>query len=793
VGRRGVLRLLAAGAAAACRPLRVEAGRDRPPGPRETAGEPVPQPTASPLPGAVPRPTATAAPSLGKLAYVQGGDLWVKEPPDGEARRLTQDGRNGSPLWSPSGGWLAFRKGPQLWVARGAGTDARAVDGARSGPGQPVAWSPVADRIAYATPDGLFVESADGAERRRLVATPAREGSGVLGLAWSPDGRWLAFERLEWGPEGTPVRSGLFRVKTDGSEVHPLHLNPDGAALRSHLAGWAPDGRAVLFWQGILSASIAMDGLALRLVPAAGGAAAEISPAVLLHPDLLAWSPDGRRLAFVDGGGRMTWANKTLAVADASLRVERLSPGGRADLHPAWSPDGRWIAHASGPAEPRDAGGDGVKRVLARRRIRLVAPDGSGTRQLTDDARFRDERPRWSADGTHLLLARLEDEQAQLWLMRADGSGQRRVVEELTPGPGWHGTYGHLEWGRLYDWWTGPPAGRPAAPLPPGSAASPEPGTPSAVPAVGPFEPASFRRLARPDDLTHEVKRRGSTQPVYVVDPEVVVRVPVRGVERLDVAVTLSARDTVSVASGRPDADGIVELRLHLPEAGVVYVVQGLAVLDGQGPPRAGGAVNGRGERVLPAGAFLAMAEPAPGPPTGGAGDDAWAALRARLPSEAPVYRPTWLPDRFRRRPPLAPAPGPYVGVTHRGDDGDLLVFAVGPTNSAPPTRAEPVGVRGRAGQLVFSDGSPPLQVVWTEGGRAYSVRAEIGAAARATVTGEEMLRIVASLAPVGPDGAAAALPAAGGPAGAALPLAGVVGALLVGAGAVVRRRGARR
>ena len=60
-------------------------------------------------------PTPTSI-NLGRLAYVQGGDIWVKTLPYGPPQRLTTDGRNKEPSWSPSGDWLAFRKERQLIV-----------------------------------------------------------------------------------------------------------------------------------------------------------------------------------------------------------------------------------------------------------------------------------------------------------------------------------------------------------------------------------------------------------------------------------------------------------------------------------------------------------------------------------------------------------------------------------------------------------------------------------------------------------------------------------------------------
>ena len=51
---------------------------------------------------AIPQPIARSAsatsgtdspPGLGRLAYVQDGDIWVKSLPDGEPERLTEDGQ----------------------------------------------------------------------------------------------------------------------------------------------------------------------------------------------------------------------------------------------------------------------------------------------------------------------------------------------------------------------------------------------------------------------------------------------------------------------------------------------------------------------------------------------------------------------------------------------------------------------------------------------------------------------------------------------------------------------------
>ncbi|MCL5265453.1 MAG: DPP IV N-terminal domain-containing protein, partial [Chloroflexi bacterium] len=399
-------------AATGCGPFHVEAGFKQPVELTATA-------EAKPA-----RPSPTPKPQLGKLAFVKGGDIWAKDLPDGEAIRLTQDGHNDTPTWSPSGEWLALRKGTaaagryQLWIVRASGTDARSIDIVRSGMSQQMAWSPVEDRLAYVSRNGLFVAETDGTKPRELVTPSSQEGFGVTSLAWSPDGQWIAFDKLE-RTDIRPSVQGLLRAKVDGSEIKEVYLNPDPFQTQSYLAGWSPDGQALLFWQGRqMSASMMAGGVPLMWVPVAGGTPVEITKATLAHSDFLAWAPDARKLALVEGSNRSTWYRKTIAVATLSGRQEVLSDAGRADLFPAFSPDGQWIAFTGAPAVETDGGND-AKQASAQRRIWVMAANGDSKRQLTSDPTFRDERPLWSADGSFILFVRFRGEQAQLWLMRA--------------------------------------------------------------------------------------------------------------------------------------------------------------------------------------------------------------------------------------------------------------------------------------------------------------------------------------------------------------------------------------
>lgn len=406
---------------------------------------------------------------MGLLAYIQGGDLWVKELPDGQARQLTADGRNRSPRWSPSGQWLAYLKDDVLWVVRNSGTDVRVLnDGA---PVYGFAWSPVSDTLAYRTRTGsLRAASAGEWRQRELVASVSgKAGSGVWSMAWSPDGEWLAYARvdvLKEAQEGQPPdrSAGLWRIRADGSDAFELLDIGKPAEDGIIVAGWSKDGQHILFWfDPDFSASILADGVPLFAIPASGGEPCQLDQAMLLHADFRASSPDGTLLAITEGGGRETWTHKRIAVVELSSgKLIYLTDEETAAFSPAWSPDGRRIAYAAAPDIGWVGGGDDAKAGAARRRIWVMNSDGSDKRQLANDAAYRDERPLWSADGAHVLFARLDqDDRASLWLMRADGSELEQVVDELSPNlsraPWWFGYYGHIQWSDYFDWWTGAP------------------------------------------------------------------------------------------------------------------------------------------------------------------------------------------------------------------------------------------------------------------------------------------------------------------------------------------------
>jgi TolB protein len=113
----------------------------------------------------------------------------------------------------------------------------------------------------------------------------------------------------------------------------------------------------------------------------------------------VAWSPDGRRIAFVSNRD----GNSDVYVMNADGRGQRRLTRNAAPLNdPAWSPDGRKIAFVS----DRDDNSE----------IYVMNADGSGLRNLTRDP-AGDSTFAWSPDGR-----KIPESKWQVYVMNADGS-----------------------------------------------------------------------------------------------------------------------------------------------------------------------------------------------------------------------------------------------------------------------------------------------------------------------------------------------------------------------------------
>lgn len=284
---------------------------------------------------------------------------------------------------------------PQIYVIGADGTGRRRLTSASGASTMPV-WSPDGRKIAFVRETGkasvLSVMDADGGSQHSLTD---REGH-VASPAWSPNGRQLVF---------VDTRVGLSRivlVQSDGTGRRDLA--PSQSDQRA--PAWSPDGKRVGFLanagQGYLELYVVdADGRNLKQVP---------TPVPSLQPDVtdFAWLPDGR-LAYTSRSG-LAQEGLTLTTVSGSTH-QYLGSGGS----PAWSPDGRRLAfvvsHAGAP--------EIYVRTAAEKPVRLVDPS------LTP------VRPAWSPDGRQIAFLLLGGGTVSLAVADPDGRHFRRLTNDV--------------------------------------------------------------------------------------------------------------------------------------------------------------------------------------------------------------------------------------------------------------------------------------------------------------------------------------------------------------------------
>jgi hypothetical protein len=403
---------------------------------------PSPEPAAAVLTQtAAPPPTAQTAPPAGGTTPASAGSvadagvLYVIGADDGIYR---YDGRSGqlTPVWRASSFDSVGAAGVYA-AGRHGGLTLLRWDGTTVDAGCGVGYGTVSSTGSCASygPDGIAVRLA-GEAAPRLVLPPDWHGASAV---WSPDGDRLLLVRMiepRPGPGMDPGLSALWVLEKDG-HTREVYRPPARGVLTT--PRWSPDGRfAVIRQYTTTSNSFAADGVgtSLLLIEVATGHVVDLG-IVMSAPQ---WGPRGE-LAYVSGGGRMTWENKTLFVrgADGRERVAQTPTSEpRVALAPAWDAGGR-LAWISGPALPGSGNGDGyIDGAGAGQRI-VVIGDGANTSEVRCGAGRVAEGVRWSNDGDALLvLCRKPGRDPfplELWLHRMSDGTSAPLVTGLVGGP----------------------------------------------------------------------------------------------------------------------------------------------------------------------------------------------------------------------------------------------------------------------------------------------------------------------------------------------------------------------
>jgi hypothetical protein len=273
--------------------------------------------------------------------------------------------------------------------------------------------------------------------RERTFRRPPAKPTPALA---SPDGRFAATVRRTGENRTTRDTIWVTDRRAHGSRpVYSTHVWGATTGLESPgpivLVRWSGDDRWIFFAVDPgSSASIAADGLLLRVVSAREGRMHRIAP-MLLNEDYLAWC--GGRLVLTVGQDREAMIHKRLEVAaPPEWKPHPLAAlPGRAWGSIACAPDARSVVVQSQPAEAF-AGFFATRWQLWR-----VGLDGQATQLTQPPPGYADESPFVSADHT-VYFVRSKHGRGKLFALR-----HRRLVGPLLSLGYQLGYYGHQSWG----------------------------------------------------------------------------------------------------------------------------------------------------------------------------------------------------------------------------------------------------------------------------------------------------------------------------------------------------------
>ncbi len=235
----------------------------------------------------------------------------------------------------------------------------------------------------------------------------------------SPDGGTIAYVVTTIDLAANGYRNRIWFVATDGLEAPRPFTS---GAARDRTPRWSPDGSRLAF-----VTHRADTGSQLFVLPVFGGGEAICLATLAEEIDDLAWSPDGRTIAFgareqaeerygktkpkdqpprrithlyyrSDGTGyvvdrpRHIWT----VPADGSEAARVLTNGKWGDAGLSWSPDGAWVAFASARHDTWD-----LDRAVDLWRVRA---DGSLPAEQLTETGFNFGRPSYSPDGEDIAF-----------------------------------------------------------------------------------------------------------------------------------------------------------------------------------------------------------------------------------------------------------------------------------------------------------------------------------------------------------------------------------------------------
>ncbi|GIO06478.1 hypothetical protein J31TS6_25060 [Brevibacillus reuszeri] len=377
-------------------------------------------------------------------------------------KEITKNGFAEIVDWSADGKWLLYLqfKGNDnystpgyLWAVRSDGSGVIQVD--ERPVMQKPKWSPKANTFAYT----INIGSNEVPTTQIVLKTISDRGeltlqskatANIVDFTWMPDG-----EKLLVSTPAEKNRAMTLELRSLAGKTLATYPMAKPPKVEEGIYPWAPEGMTVspdatrvAFFVRYNSGSLSADGVPIQLfnltqpnqLPTVLGTG-------LAYPDWLAWSPDSKYLAFIEGADRIATMNKHLNLADREGKVVPASHKEWVDTLPVWTrkeQEALYFSRGKGTEYHYDP----KKVMMPGQRIWKQAETGEQKQVTQGTEQTADYYPTPSLDGTQLLFMRMnEAESGSLFLKQGD-----KEVELITGITGDGGYYANYlpPWIRVY-------------------------------------------------------------------------------------------------------------------------------------------------------------------------------------------------------------------------------------------------------------------------------------------------------------------------------------------------------
>ena len=341
----------------------------------------------------------------------------------------------GNPKVSPGGNWVLYtvstmdlkkdERTTDLWMVSWDGKQdiqlTYGYDGSVSSP----QWSPDGKYISFLSGrkgkvkgTQVWVLSRRGGEARQLTDVTKKQGK-IEAYRWSPDGKRL----LLTVHTGGTVSANAFNDAKEKKYIPPIVIT------------------RYLFKQDIIGYVTAKSHTFLYLYDIAIGKMKKLTAGKKYDERNGVWSPDGKEIAFISNHTAEPERNINTDVfvvaAKAGSEPRQLTHYTGADVGPlAWSPDGKEIAFLRG--------GHTKYWQYQEDRLAVIAADGSGhATVLTANFDRPIHDPQWTPDGKHVIALVTDDRNRYPASINVATDTVKRMVDSEGASWGHSGKMGH--------------------------------------------------------------------------------------------------------------------------------------------------------------------------------------------------------------------------------------------------------------------------------------------------------------------------------------------------------------